>query len=293
MKFIRGLVLFVSLAPAAAPAADREAVDAVIAADAAFAAQSLERGQQVAFQEYLAADGIIFRPNAVTGQDWLATHEQASGRLEWTPLAGAVACDGQLAVTTGPWSYSNPDSSDVAAGHYLSIWRPDSDGAWRIVLDHGVDHAANAAPSVALAATFAALWPEVKPEDCRERRGAETLAEAEHRLDDAIRGRGLAEALRMAAADGGVAYRDDVPPGPIAVALPTTDGAFAEGSEARPELVSAEPGSDIGYSYGEISSPANAAAPASRAVYVRIWRNDGKRWRVAIDMLTILPPTGT
>jgi ketosteroid isomerase-like protein len=293
MKPIHGLVLLAACLAALEVAAEPETIDRVIAVDAEFASLALERGQQVAFQEYLAADGIVFRPTAVTGRDWLATHEQASGRLEWTPVAGATACNGQLAVTTGPWSYSNPDSSDVAAGHYLSVWRRDADGRWRILLDHGIDHAPRAVPSVALAAAFATLWPDESPRNCRASRGAQTLADAEREFDDTIRSKGLAGALRQAAADGALVYRDDVPPGPVASASQATDGAFAAGSEARPQLVSAEPGSNMGYSYGEISSKSEGSALAARAVYVRIWRSDGKRWRVAIDMMTTLPPAGT
>jgi hypothetical protein len=48
----------------------------------------------------------------------------------------------------------------------------------------------------------------------------------------------------------------------------------------------------MGYTYGEIGAPANGATPAVRAVYVRIWRSDGKHWSLAIDMLTTLPPAG-
>ena len=57
--------------------------------------------------------------------------------------------------------------------------------------------------------------------------------------------------------------------------------------------MSAEPGSNMGYSFGEISAPAQGPSPPARAVYVRVWQSDGKRWRIAIDMLTPLAADGS
>lgn len=296
MKILRVMVLLAACAAVAPGAAvsettvARQALDAVLAADGAFAALSLDRGQQVAFQQYLAPGGIVFRPGPVIGRDWLATHEQPSGRLEWTAAAGAVACNGQIAVTTGPWTYENPEGGDVAAGHYLSVWRREPDGAWRVALDQGIDHAPDAAPSVSLQAALAALWPELSVRACRAGRGADALAAAERDLDAAIRAKGLAAALRRCAADGALGYRDGLPPGPLAGVAEAADAAFTEGSAATPQAVIAEAGSNLGYTYGEIVAPVQGMTPAARTIYVRLWRADGRRWRLALDMTTAIGP---
>jgi hypothetical protein len=80
MYFLRrGLVLLLAaLAPWLAHAV---AVDDVLAADTAFAARAGEAGQGVAFAEYLAPDGVLFRPEPVPGQAWLAGNEAVTGRL--------------------------------------------------------------------------------------------------------------------------------------------------------------------------------------------------------------------
>ena len=97
------------------------AVEDARAADAAFAARAAEIGHHAAFIEYLAEDAVLFRPEAVRGQEWLATHEPAGGQLEWSPAAAAVGCTATLAVTTGPWRYSNTEGGEPVAGHYLSL----------------------------------------------------------------------------------------------------------------------------------------------------------------------------
>ncbi|NJD31373.1 MAG: nuclear transport factor 2 family protein [Gammaproteobacteria bacterium] len=293
MQFTRGPALFAVLHLAVATAGTPVALDGVMATDAAFAALSVERGQQRAFEDNLARDGVIFRPTAVNGLEWLATHEPASGRLGWTPAGGAIGCDGRLAVTTGRWTYASPDGGDAASGHYLSVWRREPDGHWRLALDHGIDHAPGAAPSIVLSDALGALWPNAGEKACRASRWRASLDEEEQRLDEAIRARGLIEALRRAAAEGALAYRDDQPPGPLAASGAANDRSFGVGSEARAQFVAADPASNMGYSYGEIASPANGSTPAARAIYVRIWRNDGKHWLVALDMTTLIPPAGT
>jgi len=284
------LVVLLLTSTRIAPASD--AADAALAADGAFAAMSAERGQRAAFEEHLARDAIVFRPGAVIAHEWFASHEQGAGRLDWTPTAAASDCGGDWAVTTGPWTYSNPEGGESAAGHYLSIWRHEPDGRWRVVLDNGVDHDPKADPAPSLRSAFAGLWPARPGEACRSADAAARLKEAEQDLNDTVRSAGLGAALVGAAAAGALAYRDDTVPGPIAAAV-TADAAFGRGAEARSQFVSVEPDSDFGYSYGVVEAvAASPSQPAARASYVRIWCRDGRKWRLAIDMLTPLPADG-
>lgn len=269
--------------------ADPAAREAVLAADTAFAALSSERGAQQAFQTYLASDGVVFRPTAVAGGEWLATHEQASGRLEWSPAAAAVDCAGSLAVTTGPWRYRNPEGGDPVAGHYLSIWRQDSNGEWFVVLDHGIDESGDAVAAGGLQASLDALWPGSS--DCPRASGAnaELLAKQDRALNAAIRSKGIDIALRRHAHAAAVAYRDDAPPRSMAADWPADGLALGGRLEGRARSAIAATGSDMGYTYGEIVEPAKSRAePRPKAVYVRVWLHDGRDWRLALDMSTPL-----
>ena len=289
MNILRGLALLAGTCPLVVLAASA-AQDAVLAADTAFASLSVERGQQVAFQNYLASDGVVFRPTAVVGRDWLATHEQASGRLEWVPAAAAVACSGQLAVTTGPWVYSNEEGGEPAAGHYLSLWRQEPDGGWAVILDHGIDHDRNARVPSPLQAALDGLWPAAAPRPCDGKGDADGLARADSGLNETTRSQGIDIALRRFAVAGALAYRDESPPSPLSDVWPTDDAGLGRRIDARTQSVIASPGSDMGYTYGEIVEPAGSGeTPRIRAVYVRLWRHDGREWRVALDMLTPVP----
>lgn len=260
--------------------------DAPLATDAAFAAMSVERGSQRAFEEYLAADAVVFRPGPVAAREWFAAHEQGSGRLEWTPVAAAQDCSGQWALTTGPWKYTAPEGGGGSEGHYLSLWRREPDGGWRVVLDNGVDHgpAADSAPS--LESAVAALWPALRAKTCRAGSGAARLHDVEAALNQAVQSDGLSLALAHVAARGALAYRDDAAPETFEVAA-MTDAVYARGTQAESHFVGADPDSDFGYSYGVISaSGASGASPTARSAYVRVWRWDGRHWSLVIDMLT-------
>jgi ketosteroid isomerase-like protein len=262
-----------------------DASGAALAEDAAFAAASAERGQEAAFLEFLTDDAIVFRPGPVRARDWFATHEQGEGRLAWTPAAAAADCTGEWAITTGPWNYSSPGGGSSAAGHYLSIWRRQPDGHWRVVLDNGIDHAPQAGSALPLQPAFSDLWQAAPARGCRAGDGVAKLQAAERDLDDAIRSDGLAAALGHAAVAGALAYRDDTEPGLLAASA-TVDAKYGRGSEARPQFVGADPDSNFGYSYGVIEAGGDSSSARPHAAYIRAWRFDGRQWRVAVDMLT-------
>jgi ketosteroid isomerase-like protein len=109
-----------------------------MAVDREFAQFALDAGIRAAYERYLAADAIVFRPLPVEAKQWLDTHEPATGRLEWSPAAALTACDASLAVTLGTWSYTARDSRTSDTGYYLTAWRRDEEGDWRIVLDQSL-----------------------------------------------------------------------------------------------------------------------------------------------------------
>ena len=282
---MRWALLLVLLAARGAVATD--AAD-VLATDAAFAARSLEAGQQAAFLEYLAEDGVLFRPGPVRGRDWLGSHEPATGRLQWVPAAAVVDCAATLAASTGRWEYSNAAGGEPVAGHYLTVWRREPDGEWRALLDHGIDHAAEASPAVLLAPALDRLWPPAG-RNCAPEGSAALLAEAEAKLNRSTVRRGSAEALRRRAAEGAIAYRDDRPPAPLTPEWPTGEASLGMGGLAQSDGAIVTDRSDLAVTYGSIGDAEGGGRSGSRVFYVRVWRYVDEGWRVAIDLQTPMP----
>lgn len=60
--------------------------------------------------------------------------------LSWTPVGAHLAASGDLGYTYGTWELHRPaatGSPPVAHGQYLTVWKRQSDGTWRVLADIG------------------------------------------------------------------------------------------------------------------------------------------------------------
>jgi uncharacterized protein (TIGR02246 family) len=122
--------------PAAAlPAAD-EARQDLLAAERAFAAAFARRDGE-AFFAAVAPDAVFLSPDrtlegrAAVEEVWGRLLEPEEPPFSWRPERGAVNADASLGLTTGP--VFGPGGEWL--GSFLSIWRRDPDGRWRVVFD--------------------------------------------------------------------------------------------------------------------------------------------------------------
>jgi ketosteroid isomerase-like protein len=225
----------------------------VLTADREFAAQAQESGIRAAYNRFLAENAILFRPLPVPAREWLAGHEPASGRLEWSPAVAETACDASLAVTLGTWTYTARDSKSPESGQYLTVWRRSESGDWRIVLDQ----------SVSLAAMPPGKSASADGAGCSERPHSENkLLKAERKQNSGMR----------SLPAGGTAS--------IAISA-ATGGALLGSSQA-----------DLAVTHGALTDPgaARGSEPQVRAVYVRIWQREGAAWQVLHEFITPVTP---
>jgi ketosteroid isomerase-like protein len=277
-------ILLLTASGAAARAGD---LDDVFAADRAFAARASESGTQSAFQAYLAPDAVLFRPSVVNGQEWLRTHEEATGRLEWAPMTGAIACDGSMAFTLGPWTYRQ--DAAVSSGYYLTWWRHRPDGEWEVVLDHGIDGPAGDVVDAPVTSATAMAWPGGAGHVCAGSARGPDLAAVDDKLNDALRSKDADVPLQLARRDGALALRDGRAPALATGDWPRDAIEFGTGIGARTLGVGVVPGSDLGYSYGEyFQRGQRKTGGEALAVFVRIWAHDGEHWQLLVDLLTRL-----
>ena len=108
------------------------AVDAV-EAERAFAAKAQTSGQWTAFREFATADAIMFVPQAVNAQQWLAGRSDPPRAVMWWPASSYLSCDGTIAVNSGPWLRNG----GALSGYFTTLWQRQPDGGWKWLLDHG------------------------------------------------------------------------------------------------------------------------------------------------------------
>jgi ketosteroid isomerase-like protein len=216
----------------------------------------------------------------------------APGKPTATPMAAVpVASAADPAPASPPPAQA---ASDVEYGHFVSVWKKQPDGAWRVALDAGTENppppGAAASGSVVEHGKSAGGGAQVDVEAAR----GELLA-----ADRAFAAASLAKGTRAAylayLADDARILRDGLLPIAGRAAIRK---AFS--SSQRPELLVWEPmradvarSGDLGYTYG--SSGVKADGPkgviSHPGFYVRIWEKQrGAGWKVALDLLMPPPP---
>jgi hypothetical protein len=104
----------------------------LIATEIAFARMAREKGQWTAFREFSDEDAVMFEPQAVRAQDWLARQKSPAAPVQWQPYQVWMSCDGTVGVTKGAWQQPGGTT-----GYYTTVWKRQKKGVYRWVLDQG------------------------------------------------------------------------------------------------------------------------------------------------------------
>lgn len=275
-------------------AGDDAALSTLVDSERAFAQAAAELGTLNAFRTFLAEDAVLFRPRAVNAQQWLREAPDAPGLLSWEPVLADVSAAGDLGYTTGPWEYRrDPTAEAEAHGNYFTVWKMQPDGSWKAVIDHGIS---NPPPDSIGPLRSPAPGARSRPVDTVDVAAArETLLQVDRAYAEAVATQGILPALAGYVAPDVRALREGRQP--------------LDGIDALRELLSQQHGSlswtvlnggvsssgDLGYTYGEYEfKPAAGDTAVELGVYVRAWRrgpSGGGSWRVAVEVMTPLPPS--
>jgi hypothetical protein len=106
------------------------------AADRAFAADTARRGAE----GWVAAFDPEGRMPGDEGSDhdWIAEHMRkrlAEGRLEWAPIASGR--NESIGYTVGKATFTARQAGARARSSYVTIWRRQADGSWKVLFDTG------------------------------------------------------------------------------------------------------------------------------------------------------------
>ncbi|HEV7798159.1 MAG TPA: hypothetical protein VGO73_08395, partial [Pyrinomonadaceae bacterium] len=82
-------------------------LQSMVDTELAFAKMSVDQGTRPAFMAFIADDGILFRPRAIKGKQWMNEHpvppSDKRPLLSWYPTSADIARAGDMGYTTGPW----------------------------------------------------------------------------------------------------------------------------------------------------------------------------------------------
>ena len=130
---------------ACGPAADVQDEAEVMETDRAFARATAARGVE-GWVSYFAEDGIMVSGLAVViGQDSIRAlmtpaFADSTYSLRWEPTRAEVAGSGDLWYTLGTFESRRTDADGnvvIRTGSYLTVWRREQSGEWKVALDIG------------------------------------------------------------------------------------------------------------------------------------------------------------
>ncbi|RAW02723.1 Cif family virulence factor [Pseudochryseolinea flava] len=192
--------------------------------------------------------------------------------LNWYPSFADISIRGDMGYTYGPWS-GHPSKTSAAqfGGHYVTIWKKQSDGAWKIAIDAGINY-----ETFALVSTH-----PVKTTNLESKSRAKTVNAKKELLETDI---ALQKSLKR---DGAKAYQSVISTeikffrqnhAPFTVIDVEKIGTIGTVGQHACDVSSA---GDFGYTYGlhEIQT-----GPTNARTFLRIWKKqDGKTWKLVFD----------
>lgn len=116
-------------------------VSQLLAADNYFNAQVKEKGLKKAFLSVCDNSTIAFRPNPVSAQKYYKDQPDSLGILQLDPVYAKIAKSGDWGFTCGPYVFKQ-DETDTHSfyGTYVSVWKKNKKGVWKLAMDAGVSH---------------------------------------------------------------------------------------------------------------------------------------------------------
>jgi len=147
------LLVAIALLPNAhssASAAAKTDTGILLQLEADFMKAAAERGSR-GHMSYYAEDAAEL-PNgadAIRGKENIAKTmgflDDTNNHLTWTPVYADMAASGDMGYAFGTYEFRSKDKdgkSTVEYGKYVSIWKKQKDGSWKVVMDM-----ANSSPS--------------------------------------------------------------------------------------------------------------------------------------------------
>ncbi len=296
--FLLPIVLTMILLPPARSAQEQNlspALAALVAAERAFAQLSVEKGVRESFLTFFADDGIDFQPHPTLTKEAFrkrpAPATPPSITLDWDPIFADISRAGDLGYTTGPYTITDhsPQQRPAQHGYYVSIWRKQPDGTWKVAVDLGIS--TPAPPTDAPAPTFQPPHQAHDKAHGNVNLAAErtALLAADRALLQAESERGGARALPDQMTIDARLHRNDLFPvvGQRAVRAYLKDKTEMKLTGVPIKADVAQSG-DLGYTYGNYEQKDGVST--ERGYYVRVWLRAGSKWRVALDTTSPLPP---
>lgn len=251
----------------------------------AFADLAAKKGIMAAFTANLSDSGVLFRPGPVNGQAWFEKMGETRGKLTWEPVLAQVSNSGDFGFTTGPFYYK-PDSLpceivNCTWGQYLSVWKKNSDGVWKLMIDFGARHPEKPVKRVSVKpADDSKFRFRVNPEE----NTLDTLMAFDRNLTDSLGKKGYGIRIQRTLHKKALVLADRFLP--RTAANPGKIYSEMEGfTRVKPVGGMVASSRDLAYTYGSIEVRDSKYTSLDKYHYLRIWKREPSgKWSVLVDL---------
>ena len=251
----------------------QSALNDMVKTEQAFSAMAQDKSIREAFMTFIADDGLLFRPDAVNGKKWMSEHPVPPSDkrpvLVWQPAFAGMAASGDMGFTTGPWEAKADinDEKPAGFGHFMTVWKKQSDGSWKFVVDLGIAHPQSGGPLT--------IWtPNANKKETFKH---VDLTSARKSLLDRDQAYEIAKFAAYASPDVRLYRANSLPyigRDAAVEALAKTTGQV----KWQPIAADVSQAGDLGYTHGTYE------AGSERGSYVRIWKKENGQWRIIMDV---------
>jgi ketosteroid isomerase-like protein len=273
-----------ALAPSYGEDVDLEkAINSLVEAERSYAKLAFEKDFRTASLHVFTDDAVIFAPSPQSGKKYWEKETEIPF-LIWRPIFASIARSADLGYTTGPWEYkkSRDDEKPQAFGSFITIWKRQADGVWRVVLDVGTNYPPPKEPAGELK-TFVSDFPIAHAGTVRQR-----LEDAERNFTESLAQDAGAAVLAQSGDDIRV-YRRGTAPALGKTAAKLMLGSDQEKQTRKRAGSGVSRSADLAYDYGEYSS--EHANVTEHGIYLSIWQLDlSSEWRLMLDLQKKAPP---
>jgi ketosteroid isomerase-like protein len=281
MKWIASAIIL-GLLPFATSAAEFSAAAQIAAAESAFAAHSVATDMREAFLAAFAEDSTLLRSGPVPARETIRKNPAPPIELNWRPAFVYAAASGDIGYSTGPWRITskNDPSAPAKFGQFVSVWKRQADGVWKVFIDMGISH-----PGPWLADAWLTLSGAIQPsvDEAAAKNAEKTFSEISEKSGY------LAALQRFGALDARV-YRDGYAPflGPDGIGK-VPDGYAGSGQEIVSSGLSRA--GDMAFALVRIAlrkSDGSLDKPTAHALHIWKAASDGKL-ELVLDVVNEMP----
>lgn len=261
--------------------AQEEALHSLVDAEWSFINLAKETNVRDAFWAQFTDATIVFGEGPVNARKAYENQKPNAAGLKWEPVFSDIASAGDFGYNTGPWELRQikTDENAVAFGHFVSMWKKDESGDWKLLLDIGIDHPKPTSIPQWKTSSIEPMGKKSAQPDSKkyaEKLEQDFIIDQQENKVDAYK-RNLSTEARL--------YRPGKEPMTESSVVASVIGQekviqyhFVDGAVASTN--------DLAYAYGTATVQLTTSQTKA-ANYLRIWKNEKDRgWRIVLDLVT-------